>query len=374
MIHTPFHTAAFAGLCLAAHIAQPAALLAQQTTRVIPSGYDSREGNSSYSYPFRSAGAIQVIYGGDQLGTKANALINGIAFRANAPFKAITGFKKKMKLTVYGTTTTPKAMTIDPVKNAAGAKATIAFNKDLTLPAVAATARAPGPFQLPLPFSALYVLDTTKHNLLAHLEPGDATPLPSSSWSLDAVNHYKTKAFAHKVKIGARCADANSNYLSLTVSSASHNGSSLGVSLKRSSRTPIGTFPLAFIGLDFVHQRQTYPVPLVSAGMPGCQLQIDPQLVFANQESATGTYTGLSIAIPDQKAILGLTYVVQGLGTSAKGLAGGVVTDTYQVVNSPSSGVAPTSQGIFYNTRTAKWFMSSVGAYYPVTRFDGVFP
>lgn len=347
--------------------------LTAQQTRVVPPGYDVLEGNSLYSYPFRIDGAIQVIYGSDQFGTSGTALLRGMSYRANAPFAAFTGFSKRMKVTLYGTLTAPAVMTKDPTANIGGATGTVAFDTTLNLPTVPAVTRAPGPFQLAIPFTSIYTLDTQKHHLLTHVEPGDATTLPTSSWNLDAVNHYATQAFARRAVVGEGCTNASGYGLSISVSSASYAGGTLGVSLRRTSTTPIGSFPTAFHGIDFAVQRTGYPFDLAPAGMSGCLLQIDPQLVFAEPESTSGTYNDLSIAIPNDPKLLGLPYLTQALGATATG-PGSVLTDCYQIVNSPGSGVPPASQGIFYVARTATWSASGVGAYYPVTRFDGVFP
>lgn len=354
---SPFVAAALATLAVAP--------LGAQTPKTLPRGMDFVEGPLVYTYPFgRQNGAIQLLYDGSAVAS-GPVFVFGMRFRQSQVTAAQTypSYTQDYTITAWTVATPASAMVADPTVNNGGAAGTVVFSGPLTLPAVNPLAAQPASFGIVIPFTAPYAFDPAQGNLQFVISTAAATPPPSGSYRIDAVNLAFNTITGLSTNIDTQGCISNAGSLTLAVDSAAAIvGGSLVQNLTSSGA---GAFPAVLCAVDFTGQQTS----LTPFGMVGCTAWVVAPITRFLLENTGGGYNPLAWTLPFDPSLEGLGLVSQVLGLPASGLVSDMVTSNGYGTRIGGATGPTRDMGMSFSAG-ATWSMGTNGVFVAVVQLD----
>ncbi|MEZ5988827.1 MAG: hypothetical protein R3F30_06835 [Planctomycetota bacterium] len=347
-------------------------LAAAQTDRVVPEVLRDVEGSMLNTYPLSFQDVRwQYLVDGGALATK-QALIGGMSFRADGtasnPANTLS-----LKVDVYTVTTTPASMTTTFASNIGTATATTVFSGKLNVKAFNAQAPTPAPFNVTVPFTALYTfLPANGHLLVDWVENQSYL---SSSWRADSFFYEGAwgRGWSTEVWEDTACTNARGDQATLSISTSGTGflGGAIVVNHKLAPATG-GKLDLALQwigGSNKLYGPIQLPLSLAGLGLKNCALATDIAFITAT--------TGASVTwgVPTDSSLQWKPVFIQGAALDSSTMDLVTTTNAYQVVLLPSTPAVGPAQTVYKTkwstTTTGTGAMSPTGHFAPVVRFDG---
>jgi hypothetical protein len=311
---------------------------AQALVKVVPPIAQRVDGNTATAFPFAyTTVQAQQIWDTPAV-AKSVALIQGLAFRGDAPSAPMNAATlNSLTVALSHTSKTAATMSTTFASNRTGA-ATVIFTGNLNLPAVSPPAGGPTPFAVSIKPSTPFVFATPSGNLMLEFATPAATP-QKTGWISDG--HQAGGLLERFGRSGALSAND-------TLGLVAEKPSDLipGGTVTVSTTTFFKTYPgILFLGSsDRSWGNLTLPLDLTGIGAPGNSLYTGIELAFPHswQRTMIGWAAPVRLTIPNQSDWIGISVFAQAVVADSANQFGAVFSNGV-VLGIGSNGPQPIS-------------------------------